>query len=69
MSTQTASRPHEMGFRSDVIEKTLAHKIGGVRGIHNMAKYSTDRNRLRQVWAGQIERLIAANVVLLERAA
>lgn len=67
---RTAStRLHEQGFASDVIEKALAHEIGGVRGVYNKAEYAEERKRMLQWWADHIQRLVTANVVPLGRVA
>lgn len=34
---------HEQGYNSDWVEKCLAHKIGGVRGVYNRAQYLNQR--------------------------
>lgn len=46
-----STRLHEMGFPSDVIEKTLNHTIGGIRGVYNRAEYANQRKQMLQCWA------------------
>jgi len=46
---------HEAGFSSDVIEKALAHHIGGVRGIYNRAEYASQRKEMLQQWANMVD--------------
>lgn len=46
---------HEMGQPSDVIEKALAHAIGGVRGVYNRAEYADERRRILQLWADFVD--------------
>lgn len=42
---------HEMGYSSDAIEKALAHKITGIKGVYNRAEYASQRRELLQAWA------------------
>jgi integrase len=60
---------NELGFRSEVIEKALAHELGGVRGVYNKAEYGHERRSMLQSWADYVERLIARNVIPLGRVA
>ncbi len=50
---------HEMGYPSDAIEKALAHKIPGIKGVYNRAEYAEQRRLILQAWAdfvqGQVE--------------
>ncbi len=41
-------------WRDDVIETCLAHKINGVRGVYNKAKYTDERRKLMQWYAHQM---------------
>lgn len=52
---------HEMGYSSDVIEKSLNHTIGGVRGIYNRAQYADQRKQMLQTWADYISGLQNTN--------
>ncbi len=58
---------NETGFKSDVIERQLAHcERNEVRGAYNRAEYLPERKRMMQHWAdylGSIE--VGAKVVLL----
>lgn len=45
-------------WRDDVIETCLAHKISGVKGVYNKAKYSHERQQLMKWWAEQVETII-----------
>jgi integrase len=46
----------EMGFRSDVIERQLAHaERNKVRASYNQAEYLDDRRHLMQMWADKID--------------
>jgi integrase len=51
-SRRTASTHlHEMGWKSDVIEKALGHEIGGIRGVYNRTEYGDERKKmLQQAW-------------------
>lgn len=68
---RTAStRLHEAGFAPDVVEKALAHRIRGVRGVYNKAEYADDRRKMLQFWAEYVEGLVSgAQVTLIRRAA
>lgn len=46
---------HEMGHSSDAIEKALAHKIGGIKGVYNRAEYADQRRIILQVWADFVQ--------------
>ena len=50
---------HEHGFDADVIERQLAHKISGVRGVYNAAEYLQERKRMMQDWANYLDGLAA----------
>jgi integrase len=54
---------NELGFNPDVIERQLAHKPQGVRGIYNRAQHMQDRQRMMQAWADYLDGLRAGNVV------
>ncbi len=47
----------EQGFGSDVVEKALAHSIGGIRGVYNRAEYAEQRRAMLQSWADYVDRL------------
>ena len=51
---------HEAGFPADVVEKALAHTIGGIRGVYNRAEYATQRTQMLQVWADMVDAWLAA---------
>ena len=56
---------HEKGFPSDVIEKSLNHTIGGVRGVYNKAQYSDQRRKMLQFWGDYVEGLASERKVLI----
>jgi integrase len=58
---------HENGWSSDVVEKTLNHNIGGVRGVYNRAAYADQRHGMLQYWADFIESLIVEGNVVMGR--
>jgi integrase len=60
---------HEMEFASDVIEAALNHRIPGIRGIYNRARYAEPRKRMLQQWADIVEglRQDASKIVLFKR--
>jgi len=51
---------HESGFPADVVEKALAHTIGGVRGVYNRAEYADKRRAMLQQWADMVEAWLGA---------
>lgn len=55
---------HESGFASDVVEKSLAHHIGGVRGIYNRAEYAEQRRTMLQQWASMVDNWIGPGNLL-----
>jgi integrase len=47
---------NEMGYRSDVIERQLAHaERNKVRASYNRAEYLEDRRNMMQEWADMVE--------------
>jgi integrase len=46
---------HEMGYSSDAIEKALAHKIKGIKGVYNRAEYADERRKILQLWADFVD--------------
>lgn len=46
---------HEAGFNFDWIEKCLAHKTGGIRGVYNVAEYAGQRREMLQWWADFVD--------------
>jgi integrase len=46
---------HEQGYNSDWVEKYLAHKISGVRGVYNRAEYLGQRREMLQAWADFVD--------------
>lgn len=51
---------NESGFAPDVVEKALAHTMGGVRGIYNRAEYAEQRKAMLQQWADMVESWVNA---------
>jgi integrase len=57
---------NEMGFRSDVIERQLAHQEqNAVRAAYNRAEYLPERRTMMQHWADHLAALLGGNVVSL----
>jgi integrase len=46
---------HEMGHSSDAIERALAHKILGIKGVYNRAEYAEQRRLILQAWADFVQ--------------
>ncbi len=60
---------NEQGFRSDLIERQLAHaEKNAVRAAYNRAEYLTERVKMMQDWADYLDKIKAgAEVILLRR--
>ncbi len=56
---------HEHGWPSDVVEKSLNHTIGGVRGIYNRAEYAVQRQEMLQAWSDYIDGLVPSRNLIL----
>lgn len=51
-----STHAHESGlWNIDAIELSLAHKIGGVRGVYNHATFMNERTELMQWWANEVD--------------
>lgn len=48
---------NEMGYHRDAIERQLAHKEPGVRGVYNKAEHMPERRRMMQAWADYLDQL------------
>ena len=48
---------NERGFDPDAIERQLAHKEPGVRGIYNKAEHLLERKKMMQAWANYLDDL------------
>lgn len=52
-----SSHAHESKlFSSDAIELSIDHKIRGVRGVYNVAKYETERRQLAKWYGRELDR-------------
>ena len=61
-----STRLHEANFLPDIIETALGHRVAGVRGVYNRARYANQRREMLQWWADWIDELEAgSNVVTL----
>jgi integrase len=63
---------NEMGYRSDLIERQLAHaERNKVRASYNQAEYLTERKEMMQAWANLIDQLATgqSKVTPIKRAA
>lgn len=58
---------HENGWPSDVVERALNHKIGGVRGVYNKAEYAAQRQEMLQFWSDYIEEMLSSGRVVMGR--
>ena len=61
---------NEMGFRTDVIERQLAHEpADAVRAAYNRAEYLNDRRAMMKHWADYVGSLRdSSRVVSMQRA-
>ena len=62
-----STRLHEANFLPDIIETALGHRVGGVRGVYNRARYGNQRREMLQWWADWIDELEAGSSVALRR--
>lgn len=62
---------NETGFNPDVIERQLAHcERNEVRGAYNRAEYLTERKRMMQHWADQLDKLkVGAEIIPIHQSA
>lgn len=58
---------HEMGFEPDTIERSMAHVIGGIRGVYNHAQYIDRRKLMLQHWADYLDSLLGEGNVVYGR--
>ena len=67
--TTGSTKLNEMGYRSDWIEKQLAHvEMNAVRRTYNHADYLTDRTAMMQAWADYLDTLKTGAQVIPLRA-
>ena len=52
-----ATNLSEQEYNTDVIEKSLNHKLKGVRGVYNRAQYAKQRAEMLQAWADWLDEL------------
>jgi len=56
---------HEKGWKSDIIERQLAHKEGNaIKGAYNHARYLPERRKMMQDWADYLDKLKAGAEVI-----
>jgi integrase len=55
---------HELGHPSDAIEKALAHKIAGIKGVYNRAEYADQRRVIMQAWADFVQAQVHGATVI-----
>lgn len=55
---------HELGYPSDAIERALAHKIAGIKGVYNRAEYAEQRRIIMQAWADFVEVQVRGGAVI-----
>lgn len=55
---------NELGFNRDAIERQMAHKEPGVRGVYNKAQHIPERRKMMQAWADYLESLKSGAIVV-----
>lgn len=48
---------NELGYRPEVVERQLSHKVGGVEGVYNKSQHLSERRRMMQAWADHLDAL------------
>lgn len=48
---------NELGFRPEIIERQLSHKVAGVEGVYNKSQHLAERRRMMQEWADYLDAL------------
>lgn len=62
--TMASTALNEMGFRSDVIERQLAHQErNAVRAAYNRAEYLTERRAMMLRWADHLDAMAGENII------
>lgn len=59
----------ELGWNTDAIDRQLAHKEQGVKGVYQKAQYLEERKRMMQAWADYADGLKSGAQVIPFRAA
>lgn len=59
----------ELGWNTEAIERQLAHKEQGVKGVYQKAQYLSERRKMMQAWSDYLDGLKAGAKVLPIRAA
>lgn len=63
-----STRLRELGWKRDIVEAQMAHKVQGVEGVYNMAEYLPERRKMMQAWADYLDALRdRSNVVPIQR--
>ncbi len=56
-----ATRLNELGVAPHVVERILNHSLQGVMSIYNQAEYADERTDAMQLWADEVEKIVAEN--------
>ncbi len=56
-----ATRLNELGVAPHVVERILNHTLQGVMSIYNQAEYADERTEAMQLWADELEKIVAEN--------
>jgi len=67
--SMASTRLHELGWKSDVIERQLAHaEKNKIKGAYNYAEYLSERRKMMQAWADYLYSLKAEGKIIPLRA-
>ncbi|WP_043804346.1 tyrosine-type recombinase/integrase [Arenimonas malthae] len=50
---------NELGYRPEVVERQLSHKVAGVEGVYNKSQLISERKQMMQAWADYLDALKA----------
>ena len=59
----------EMGWNTEAIDRQLAHKEAGVKGVYQKAQYLEERRRMMQAWADYADCLRTGAAIIPIKAA
>lgn len=59
----------EMGWNTEAIDRQLAHKEAGVKGVYQKAQYLEERRKMMQAWSDHVDTLRAGATVIPIKAA
>jgi integrase len=54
----------ELGWNTEAIDRQLAHKEAGVKGVYQKAQYLDERKKMMQAWADYLEKIERGQVLV-----